>query len=323
MSIVERAADKLRQTDPDTQDASPRQADAATVAPEQRIRDHVAAAGRQHIGASSTPTTSAPAQAEPRTRLAVDFKKLRRAGLLPAVAAEAMVAREYQRIKRPLLANANGHANGHANGGMQAPGMADANRFMVASAIPGEGKTFTSFNLALSLAKERDYSVILIDGDVIKPSISRALGLGDSQGLTDILADDSIAFNDTVIQTNVPRLSVMPAGQRHDEATELIASHRMNWLMNELGRDPNRMILFDSSPLLATAEAQALAMAVGQILLVVKAGSTGRAAVESALSLVAAPDKSVSLILNQSRKAYGDYYAGYYGGYYDGHETGV
>lgn len=311
MSIVERAADKLRQTNPEP---PPESKGTVAAAPTRRIRDHVAAAGQRHTAAPRTPAPPQP-QAAPSARLAVDFSKLRRSGLVPAAAAETMVAREYQRIKRPLLANAAGD--------VQAPGMVDANRFMVASAIPGEGKTFTSFNLALSLAKERDYSVVLVDGDVIKPSISRALGLADSQGLTDILADDSISLADTVIETNVPRLSVLPAGQRYDEATELIASQRMSWLVNELSRDPNRMIVFDSPPLLATSEAQALALAVGQILLVVKAGSTGRAAVEAALSLVAAPDKRVSLILNQSRKAHGDYYAGYYGGYYDGNESGV
>src|SRR5699024_7989269 len=212
-------------------------------------------------------------------------------------------------IKRPLISNATG-----VNG----VDVANGNRFMVASALSGEGKTFTSFNLALSLAKERDYSVLLVDGDVIKPSISRALGLEKAQGLTDILADDTLSFSNTVFETNVPRLSVLPAGQYQDSATELLASRRMAWFMGELSRDPNRMIIFDSPPLLATAESQAMAMAVGQILLVVKAGKTPRDAVEAALSLVSAADKSISLILNQSTKAHGDYYAGYYGGYYDG-----
>lgn len=300
MSIVERAAEKLRQTSPETTRGSN-----VIAAPDMPVRDHIAAAGSRETGQT---------QVEPRPRVAIDFAHLHRAGLVPPPSAETMVAKEYQRIKRPLLANTTG-----AN----PTGIADGNRFMVASAIPGEGKTFTSVNLALSLAKERDYSVVLIDGDVIKPSISRALGLADAKGLTDILADTAMSLSDTVLETNVPRLSVLPAGQRHDEATELIASQRMTWFVNELSRDPNRMVVFDSSPLLATAESQALAMAVGQVLLVVKAGSTARSAVEAALSLVSAPDRSVSLILNQSRKEHGDYYAGYYGGYYDGQNTGT
>lgn len=299
MSIVERAADKLRQTAPETASEAAQRTDGA--APHKvALRDHVEAAGRRQ---------SKQAQAEPRPKLVIDFAKLHRAGLVPPASAEAMVARQFQRIKRPLISNAT-----EVNG----VGIANGNRFMVASAIPGEGKTFTSVNLALSLAKERDYSVVLVDGDVIKPSISRALGLQDAKGLTDILADDTVSFGNTVYGTNVPRLSVLPAGQRQDSATELLASRRMTWLMGELGRVPNRLIVFDSAPLLATAEAQAMAMAVGQILLVVRAGKTPRDAVEAALSLVDTADKSVSLILNQSTKAQGDYYAGYYGGYYDG-----
>lgn len=308
MSIVERAAEKLQQTNPD-----PSRDTSAAAIPDAPRRDHIAAAGRREIEkAWPQPEQEPQPGQEPRPQLTIDFKKLRRAGLVPPAASENMVAREYQRIKRPLLANVNG---------ADPLGVAYANRFMVTSAIPGEGKTFTSVNLALSVAKERDYSVVLIDGDVIKPSISRALGVEDKCGLTDILADGSISFSSVVHETNVPRLSVLPAGQRHDEATELLASQRMTWLMDELGRDPNRMVVFDSPPLLATSEAQALAIAMGQVLLVVKAGSTDRTAVEAALSLVSAPDKDVSLILNQSRKAHGDYYAGYYGGYYDGQNT--
>src|SRR5699024_7752455 len=121
MSIVERAADNLRQAGPT---ATPESVTDESAAPEQRLRDHVARAGQRHM---ATPQTSATpqSQAEPKRRLAVDFKKLLRAGLVPAAAAETMVAREYQRIKRPLLANAAGH--------VQVPGIADANRFMVAS----------------------------------------------------------------------------------------------------------------------------------------------------------------------------------------------
>lgn len=299
MSIVERAADKLRQKNPQTVPS----AHFAAV-PDAPGRDHVAVAGRRET--EQTP-------AKPRPLLAIDFAKLHRAGMVAPVSTQAMVAREYQRIKRPLLANTTA---------ADPSGIANANRFMVASAIRGEGKTFTSVNLALSLAKERDYSVVLIDGDVIKPAISRAFGLEKTRGLTDILADDAISFSNTVVETNVPRLSILPAGQRHEEATELLASQRMAWFMSELSQDPNRMIVFDSPPLLATSEAQALAMAVGQIVLVVKAASTERAAVDAAVSLVAAPDRRISIILNQSRKAHGDYYAGYYGGYY-GAEIGT
>lgn len=311
MSIVEKAADKLRQNNaqaaPQPQDRAP---------PEAQPRDHIEAAGRKLAGraAAAEPAAGIPrAPVASKPCLNIDFKKLRRAGLLPPVATEEMTAQEYKRIKRPLLTNITDAG---------ASGIANADRFIVTSAFAGEGKTFTSFNLALSLAKERDYSVVLVDGDIPKPKISRALGLKDKQGLSDILADTSVSLGDTILETNVPRLSVLPAGQRHKEAAELLTSQRMMWLMNELGREPNRLVVFDSPPLLLTAEAQALATGVGQVLVVVQAGSTRQHAVMAALSLVATRDKSVSLILNQSTKAHGDYYAGYYGEYDYGHDTG-
>src|SRR5699024_6925444 len=114
-----------------------------------------------------------------------------------------------------------------------------------------------------------------------------------------------ISLGDTIVETNIPRLSVLPAGQHHREAAELLSSQRMMWLMNELGREPNRLVVFDSPPLLLTAEAQALATAVGQVLVVVRSGSTRQDAVMAAISLVATPDKRISLILNQSTKAHG------------------
>src|SRR5699024_10731150 len=156
MSIVERAADKLRQTSPQaTQRPLPIQPADSDEQPRAAFGDHIEAAGRRQSHQQE--------QAEPRSKLMIDFTKLHRAGLVPPASAEKLVAREYQRIKRPLISNATG-----VNG----VDVANGNRFMVASALSGEGKTFTSFNLALSLAKERDYSVLLVDGDVIKPSIS-------------------------------------------------------------------------------------------------------------------------------------------------------
>ncbi|HLQ84675.1 MAG TPA: AAA family ATPase [Salinisphaeraceae bacterium] len=305
MSIVERAAAKLRQENPGSgQQAKPQVAPTPTPPP----RDHIAAAG-QKAGAKRP-------QAAPAATVKIDFDELRRQGMMPPAATQDQVTKEYQRIKRQLLVNVNTIG--------VSSGIADANRFMVASAIPGEGKTFTSFNLALSLAKEKDYTVLLVDGDVPKPAISRALGLHKHPGLSDILADDALLPADVVVATNVPGLSVLPAGRQHKEAPELFSSQRMAWLMGELSRDPNRILLFDSPPLLATAEAQSLAMAMGQVLVVVKAGSTDQKAVMAALSLIEAPDRSVSLILNQSTKAHGDHYAGYYGLYnYYGQEARV
>lgn len=317
MSIVERAADKLRRTDAGTAhtDAATAQGPLGETEPNAPVRDHVAAAGQRIVTDSHKQAEPAELASRPSLApLAIDFAKLRQAGLIAPVSDEEMVAREFKRIKRPVLTYARG---------VEVAGNTFMNCCMVASATPGEGKSFNAVNLALSLAKERDYDVILIDGDVIKPAISRALGVKDKPGLTSILADHSLSLGDIVRQTSIPKLSFLPAGPRHPDATELLASQRMNWLIGELSRDPKRVVIIDSPPLLATAESQALAMFVGQVLVVVKAGSTNQSAVLSALSLIAAPDKKVSLILNQSTKAHGDHYAGYYGSYYYDHETGV
>src|SRR5699024_3965313 len=207
MSIVERAADKLRQTSPQaTQRPQPVQAADGGEPSRTAFDDHIEAAGSRQ----SRQRQSRQEQAGPRPKLTIDFRELHRTGLVPPASAEKLVAREYQRIKRPLISNATG-----VNG----VDVVNGNRFMVASAVSGEGKTFTSFNLALSLAKERDYSVVLIDGDVIKPSISRALGSEKAQGLTDILADATLSFSNTVFVTNVPRLTTLPSGQYPDSGT--------------------------------------------------------------------------------------------------------
>ncbi len=294
MSIVEKAADRLRQSGQD-----------ATRDP----RARVPSAGRAPPGAPPDRSKDPGRDTVDRPSVSVNFSALRRAGLAPPVSLEQTVAREYQRIKRPILTNIFGRD------GMSVPG---GNRLMVASAVTGEGKTFTSVNLALNLARERDHSVLLVDGDVIKPTISRTLGLQDRKGLLDLLAEDTTAPEAAIVETDIPGFFVLPAGQRHEAMTELLSSQRMAWLVDELSRDPNRIVVFDSSPLLATSESQALAMAVGQIAVVVRAGVTGQRAVEAALSLIAHPDKAINLILNQSEKAHGDYYAGYYGSAYGG-----
>ncbi|MES1925736.1 AAA family ATPase [Salinisphaera sp. T31B1] len=235
--------------------------------------------------------------------------RLRRAGLLAPRSMEAAIAREFQRIKRPILATLTREA---------APGrgsQASFNRLMVTSAHPGDGKTFTSMNLALSLAAELDHSVLLVDGDVIKPGISRALGLNDRPGLMELLADEQRVPEDFIVATDIPHLSVLPAGRRDGQSAERLSSRRMEGLAKELSSDPSRIVVFDSSPLLATAESQALALNMGQIVMVVRAGRTERRAVDAALSLIEPSNAEISLVLNQSRKGFGDDYDGYYGVY--------
>jgi protein-tyrosine kinase len=246
------------------------------------------------------------AKAHPAGKLVVlDRERLRDEGFLAPEKYLRQMADEYRRIKRPLIANAFGIGVTQVELG---------NLILVSSANTGEGKTHTCINLALSLAAERDRTVLLVDGDVPKPHISRLFGITDQPGLLDALGERPPSLDTLLIRTDIPRLSVLPAGTWSDHATELLASTRMRELCRELAaRYPDRIILFDSPPLLATTEGQAIAAAVGQTVLVVAENLTAREDVEAALSMLD-DQKPVNAILNKSRRtAAGGYYYGGYG----------
>ena len=238
--------------------------------------------------------------------LVLNFDELREASIVPPEELAPNLANEFRRIKRPLLKNAFGKGDDKIEKG---------NLIMLCSALSGEGKTFASMNLAMSVALERERTVLLIDADVAKPHISRTLGLDKRKGLMDLLVDRTLDIGDVLVQTDMPGLRILPAGTQHEYATELLASERMEELMTEIaGRYQNRIVILDSPPLLQTSEAQVLTSLVGQVVVVVHAGATPQAATLSALELVD-PSKHVSLILNKSRitTASDSYYGGYYG----------
>ena len=233
----------------------------------------------------------APSPARPSQVVHIDRDALRHAELLPPLSQERQLAGEYRQIKRPLIANALGRG---------VPKLHHGHRIMVASAMPGDGKTFTSINLALSIALDKDLSVVLIDADVAKAHVSRTFGVQNNTGLMDLLRDENLDPESQILQTDVPGLSLLPAGKGTDVATELLAGPRMEAIANQIWtRDPNRILLFDSSPLLVTSEAIALTNNVGQIVLVVRAGVTPQSAVLDAIDLLG-EGKSVGLVLNQT-----------------------
>ncbi len=238
--------------------------------------------------------------------LVLDFEQLREASIVPPEDLAPNLANEFRRIKRPLIKSAFGKGDERIEKG---------NLIMLCSALSGEGKTFTSMNLAMSVALERERTVLLIDADVAKPHISRALNLDKRKGLMDLLIDRTLDISEVLVQTDMPGLRVLPAGTQHEYATELLASERMEELITEIaGRYQNRIVILDSPPLLQTSEAQVLTGLVGQVVVVVHAGATPQSAVDGALELID-PTKHVSLILNKSRIATGgdSYYGGYYG----------
>jgi len=213
---------------------------------------------------------------------------------------------EYRRIKRPLLSNAFGKNASLVDHG---------NLILVTSSVMGEGKTTTSVNLALSIAQERDHTVLLVDCDVVKQGVSRMLGVSSMPGLIDVLEDDYFTIGDALLRTDVPELSVLAAGKRHEYVTELLASKRMSNLVEEMSsRYEDRVIIIDAPPLLPTPQTQVLAGLIGQIVFVIEAGQTPQSAVEEALDMIRG-DKPIGLVLNKSVGTFGrsGYYYGYYG----------
>ena len=223
--------------------------------------------------------------------LEFDMERLREVHLTANEDVSKQFANEFRHIKRPIIANARGKATAKVDHG---------NLVMVASALAGEGKTFTCINLCMSLAREKDLSVVLVDADCAKPHISTLFGIADEPGLLDFLRGDSSDFNDLVMPTNIERLAVLPIGSRDDSAAELLASDRMEQLVKSLSKSSNdRIVVFDSSPLLLTSEAPVLSGMVGQILFVVAAGSTAQHVVTSALDLLDGT-KAINFVLNKS-----------------------
>lgn len=286
MSIVEKAAEKLKalpfKSAPPVQEETAPSPQAPMV---ERLQER-------------TRTPDQPA--EPRSLCQVDPVALKRMGMLPVDAeADRRLADELRGIKRPLLDNAFGTG---------AETFTRAKRVVVTSAEAGEGKTFTAVNLALSLAHETDFEVLLVDGDIAKSDITRMFGLDGKPGLMDVLADDQRVPADVIVRTDVPNLLVVPAGNRHPLAAELFRSRRMEYVLDQWGgHHRGRLIVFDSPPLLAASESQVLASHMGQVVVVVAAGRTRRQAVKSALQRLNA-FQYVGLILNMSSLPAGESY---------------
>jgi protein-tyrosine kinase len=234
-------------------------------------------------------------------RLTVDLDALRIGGYLPEKDKDRQFADHFRSIKRPLIEKA---LSGTTSAG-------DPRVILVASALPGDGKTFTSVNLALSIAKERDISVLLVDMDVAKQHITEIFGLRDRPGVLDALVNDQLDVEPLVVQTNIRGLSILPAGRRTDGTAELLSSNRMRKILESLcARNSRRILLLDSPPLLVTNEGKTLVKSAGQVVLVVRAGQTPRPAVQAAIALFD-PRQGGGLILNQVAGAAPEGYYGY------------
>jgi protein-tyrosine kinase len=230
----------------------------------------------------------------------LDFERLEANGFITPNNTNARISEEFRLIKRSILRRYN-EANGP-----------NANIIMVTSALSGEGKTFTAINLAMSIAFERDFRVLLVDADVRKADMLTQLGIKPGRGLVDVLSDETLDLSDVMIRTDLEGLTVLPSGKSHSFSTELLASKGMADLIDEISRRyADRIVVFDTPPVLLTSEAAALTQHVGQTVFVVQAESTSRETIKEALEVLK-PARNIALLLNavhpqlgQTQFAYG------------------
>ena len=294
-SLIEQAAQRLEQL---------RQAGADMPAPPPAAAAVDAVKRRPAIEAQPAPLSR---------RVEIDLDALSAAGIVSPNAPRSQIADQFRVIKRPLISNAMGKG---------ASVIVNGNLIMVTSALPGEGKSFTAINLAMSIATELDNTVMLVDADVARPSVMKVLGLDDGPGLLDLVLDESKDMSSMLLKTNIDKLTILPSGTPHARATELLASDAMIRLLDDMAkRYADRIIVFDSPPLLLATEARVLASHMGQVVVVVQAEKTLQSEVRQALATIEACPVKL-MLLNQARAlSKGGYYGYGYGyGYGYAHE---
>ncbi|MCB2013779.1 MAG: AAA family ATPase [Sphingobium sp.] len=264
---------------------------------------------------SFKPATAAPepvaAPAAPRARdwagpvHTIDRDAMAEAGHLVPGGPVSGLGEEFRIIKREILARIRGAHNKQA--------IPNGNVILVSSTHSGDGKTYCAVNLAVSLAAESDVEVLLVDADFAQPGVMSALGIENGKGLMDALVDPSIRVEDLVMRTDVPSLFLLPAGDASHNDAEYLASSRTEALIASLvsGR-PDRIVIFDSPPLLEASVASVLASHVGQTVLVVRADRTTETALRDAAELLNGC-ANIQLLLNgvkfsASGRRFGTYY---------------
>lgn len=298
MSIIEKAASRL-----DSNKGASTGSIVSAISPDPKAEPIISSVPHIEENNKSAPKNNT-------RQVEIDIAQLHKLGMVTPDAARTSIAEEFRLIKRPLLEKAFGHKNKPIKNG---------NLIMVASSLPGEGKTFCAVNLAISIAMELDHTVLLVDADVARPSVPRYLNLKPDMafseiGLMDVLLDDSLNLADAMLRTNIDTLTILRAGRSHPRATELLASQSMSALLDEIAsRYPDRIVIFDSPPLLLTTEARVLASQMGQIVLVVEAESTTQNVVKEVLRQIQSC-QNINLIYNKAKTlSDGDYYDRYYG----------
>jgi len=278
MSLIEKAAARLSEGGAERIDASP-QADSMPP-----------------------PQDDATRKRAREKRVAIDLSALKARGFVTPDGERSVVAEEFRFIKRPLLENAFGRSASLVENG---------NMIMVTSADAGEGKTWTAINLALSIAMEMEKTVLLVDADVGRARVHEVLGTPMGPGLIDLLLGEKRDAREVILHTTMPKLRVIPMGRYHSHANELLSGQEMLRLSRELAaRYPDRVVIFDTPPLLITSEAVVLAGLMGQIVFVVQSERSSQRRVQDALALLDR-NKPIGLVLNKVRHRMGGSYYGY------------
>lgn len=250
---------------------------------------------KARAAASAAGARAMPAVREemlPRRKVTLNDRVLVAEALQIPLAEQPEIIKQIRRIKRTILQVAFSEAG---------PSGERDNFVMIASPLPGAGKTFFSANLALSIGAERDRFVILVDGDTAKRHLTKLAGLENSLGLMDFLENDELALGDVLIDTSWPGVQMIPAGKHREDANELLTSLRMESLLDTLQHSfPGAVVLFDSPPLLLTNEGHVLASVAGQIILMVEEGKTPQAALVTACEGLD-KDKPISVVLNRAK----------------------
>ncbi len=180
---------------------------------------------------------------------------------------------------------------------------------MITSALPGEGKTITSINLSLALAKELNQTVLLVDCDLKKQNVHKYLGFSNDTGLINYFEDGS-QLKDLLFSPGIDKFSILSGGKTVEDSSEYLGSQKMQELVLELKtRYSDRYVIFDTSPVLVSADCIAFSPFVDSILMVVEAGRTSIRDVKKALSLIP-KEKFLGFVLNRhdaklSKYAYG------------------
>ena len=251
----------------------------------------------------TTPSATLSSSLEPFN---IDLQRLSENGHIALLGERKQINEEYREIKRKLLANAFGALAKTLN---------NPNIIMVTSSRPSEGKTFTATNLALSIASEQDKTVLLVDADVLKPNVLNTLGLERRKGLMEYLTGDVSDISEVLYPTNIDKLKIIPAGKSHHLSTEMLASHKMHETVDEFAnRYPDRVVIFDTPPLIGINESAILANFAGQAVVVVEEGKAKISDIKMSVERLN-PEMAIGFVVNKSVHHDTDG-SGYYGYYY-------